>query len=249
MFAEIALWTLSILGASYALPYCVPPIRMAQKQLHELVKTNTVFTSNCITDIQQAQIDMIDRTIGQIMGASCQFMIVAWAFLNLLFTGPIEPLHDLVISYYLYDMIHLYMKPYGRRQSIFFLHHTLSICMIAYIRYTQIEYTTLSHSLYILMESSGCALNITNLYKQFYPASKHIITCSSVNIIIYGLTRVLVYPLILSYYEYQLYISVLDTKYIYIFPNALLILLFCVSVWWFIAMVQKHRGMKQKTIL
>jgi len=192
---------------------------------------------------------MIDRTIGQAMGASCQFIIVVWAFLNLPYSGPIEPLHDLVISYYLYDMIHLYIKPYGRRQSIFFLHHTLSICIIAYIRYTQIDVIIFIQLMYILMESSGCALNITNLLKQFYPASKHIITYSFINVMIYGLTRVIIYPLIVSYYEYQLYISVLDTKYLYIFPNVLLALLYGVSVWWFIVMVQKHRSMMQKTIL
>jgi len=231
------------------LPYCIPPIRTAQKQLREIIKTNTVFTSNCITDIQQAQIDMIDRTIGQITGASCQLMIVVWAFLNLLSIGNIDSLHNFVVSYYLYDMIHLYSKHYGRSQSIFFLHHTLCICMIAYLRYIESEYVVFSQLLYILMESSGFALNIMNLCKQFYPASKYIITCSSVNVITYGLTRVIVYPLVLGYYEYQLYISVSDTKYIYIFPNVLLSLLYCVSVWWFIAMVQKHRGMQQKTIL
>jgi hypothetical protein len=249
MFAEIALWTLSILGVSYALPYCVPPIRIAQQQLREIIKTNTVFTSNCITDIQQAQIDMIDRTIGQIMGASCQFIIIIWAFLNLLYSGSIEPLHDFIISYYIYDLIHLYTTPYGRRQSIAFLHHTLIICMITYIRYTQIDTIIFTQLLYILMELSSCSLNIMNLCKQFYPASKHIITYSFVNVMIYGLTRVIIYPLVLSYYEYQLYISEKDTKYLYLFPNALLILLYCISLWWFIAMVQKHRSSRQKTIL
>jgi len=244
MFYEIGVWTLGLVGGSYGLPYCIPSIRSAYKQIHASIKANTVFTSECISDIQQGQLDFIDRTIGQLMSAICQMVIVLWASLNLLTGSSIEPLHNFVISYYLYDMIHLYLKPYGKTQRIFFLHHSLTIFLIAYTRYADLHNAGFFHVSYICMELSGCSINITQLLRYSYPISKLNITVSAINLLIYGILRLVIYGFALLNY-----VVTTDITPIYYIPTTLAYLLYFVSLYWCILMAQKHKRLQQKIIL
>jgi hypothetical protein len=244
MFYEITLWTLGLLSSSYALPYCIPSIRSAYKQLHTSIKANTVFTSECISDIQQSQLDFIDRTIGQLMSAISEIIIVLWASLNLLIGWSIDPLHNFVISYYIYDMIHLYIKPYGKRQTLFFFHHSLSIFLVAYMQYAELQYTKFMHLTYICMELSGCSINITQLLKYTYPTSKSTIVLSAINLMIYCMLRQVIFGFALLYYTITIEIT-----YIYYIPAIILYLLYFASLYWFIMMAQKHKKMEHKIIL
>jgi hypothetical protein len=244
MLYEITLWTLGLLGGSYALPYCIPSIRSSLRQIHTTIKTNTVFASECINDIQQGQLNAIDRTIGQIISALCQSIIVMWTCINILTEWSIEPLHNFVISYYLYDMIHIYIKPYGKTQSIFFLHHSLSIFLIAYVRYAELHYIAFMNTIYICMELSGLCINITNLLKYAYPTSKSNIVLSAINLMIYCILRQVIYGFTLLYYT-----VITELTYIYYIPAVLLYFLYFASLYWFILMAQKHKQMERKVIL
>jgi len=244
MFYEIVVWTLGMVGGSYGLPYCIPSIRSAYKQIHAAIKMNTVFTSECIGDIQRNQLDLIDRTIGQLMSAICQTVIVLWASLNLLIGWPIDPLHNFVISYYLYDMIYLYLKPYGKTQKIFFLHYSLTIFLIAYIRYAELHHIGFFHVSYICMELSGCSINITHLLRYSFPISKLNIAISAINLLLYGILRLVIYGFALLNY-----IVTTDITPIYYIPTTLLYLLYFISLYWCILMAQKHKQLQQKIIL
>jgi len=244
MVYEIPFWTLGFLGASYALPYCIPSIRLSLRQINTAIKTNTVFTSECINDIQQGQLDAIDRTMGQLMSAMIQSIIITWAFLNLLTAGSIDPLHNFVISYYIYDMIHLYMKPYGKTQQIFFFHHSMGIFLIVYLQYTGLQYAELMHISYICMELSACSINILHLLRYAYPASKIHIVMSGVNLFLYGFLRLIVYGIALLYFTVTT-----DITYVYYIPTILQYILYFASLYWFILMTQKHKKLEQKTIL
>lgn len=244
MFYEILLWTLGMIGGSHALPNCIPSIRSAYKQIHASIKANTVFTSECISDIQQGQLDFIDRTIGQLMSAICQTAIVLWASLNLLTGWSIDPLHNFVVAYYLYDMIYLYLKPYGKMQRIFFLHHALSIFLIIYTRYAELHHVEFFHVSYICMELSGCSINITHLLRYSFPISKLNITISAINLLLYGVTRLVIYGFALLNY-----IVTTDITPIYYIPTILLYLLYFVSLYWCILMAQKHKRLQHKIIL
>jgi len=244
MLADILLWTITLVGSSFLLPQCIPQMCSALKQIHTTIKSNTVFASECISDIQRNQLDAIDRTIGQIMAAICQMVIILWASLNLLIGWSIEPLHNFVIAYYLYDMIHLYLKPYGKTQSIFFFHHSLTIFLIAYIRYTELHFTGFSYLSYICMELSGCSINVTHLLKYAYPISKLNIGISAINLLVYGVTRLFIYGFALLYC-----MATVEITYIHYIPVVLLNTLYLVSLYWFILMANKHKRLQQKIIL
>jgi len=244
MLYEIPVWTLILLGSSYALPYCIPSIRSAYKQIDAAIKSNTVFTSECISDIQQNQLDALDRTIGQLMSSLSQTVITIWAALNLLLSGSIDPLHNFALSYYLYDMIHLYLKPYGKTQQIFFLHHSACIFLIIYVRYTELQYANLMHIAYISMELSACSINITNILRHAYPVSKIHILLSGINLAIYGFLRLVVYGISLLYFT-----VITEITYVYYIPITLQYLLFFVSLYWFLLMAKKHKRIEQKVIL
>jgi hypothetical protein len=244
MLYEIPSWTLGLVASSYVLPYCIPSIRSAYTQIHTTIKMNTVFTSECIGDIQRKQLDALDRTIGQLISAFCQGVIVLWASLNLLTGGSIESLHNFVIAYYLYDMIYLYLKPYGKTQTLFFFHHSLSIFFIVYIQYTGVPSSGFIHLTYICMELSGCSINITHLFKYSYPTSKNHLVLSAINIVTYGFLRLIVYGTTLTYA-----IITIEITYIYYIPIFLSYTIFFVSLYWCILMGQKHKKLEQKIIL
>jgi len=249
MIQEILLWTSSILGLSFLIPSIIPPFRSTLKQIYENKRTNNVFGGDCISDIQQNQIDAIDRTVGQLVASFCQSIIVLWALTNLLFNGASNPLHYFVISYYLYDMIYLFIKPFGKIQMIFQVHHGLCICVILYTIYIPIGYTSTIHLVYILMELSALSINLSNIQRYLYPASRLTIQVSLTNLLIFLITRIIVFPSISIYMLYDIITVDRDDKYIFLFPGSLFTSLIFLCIWWFVGMINKHRRLEQKMIL
>jgi len=249
MIQEILLWTSSILGLSFLIPYCIPPFRSTLKQIYENKRTNNVFGGDCINDIQQSQIDAIDRTVGQMVASFCQSIIVLWALTNLLFDGALNPLHYFVMSYYIYDIIYLLIKPYGKTQTVFLIHHVLCICVILYTIYIPLGYTSTIHLVYILMELSALSINVSNIQRYLYPASRLTIHVSLTNLLIFFVTRIVVFPSVLLYTLYDMYSVEREDKYIYLFPGSLFTGLLFLCIWWFIGMMEKHKRLERKMIL
>jgi len=223
MIFEITLWATVLTEVSHVLPYTIPSIR---SKLQSMI-------------VSQQEQDMIDKTIGQLISSACQILIILGAIVDL-FT-PITYLTPFVIGYFVYDMIHLYTKPYGKTQSIFFLHHGLTIVMVGYVYLIESPYKSFNDICYILLETSSLSLNITNSIKYFYPNHPNMKCINLINISIYGLSRILLYPINIGHGIYILYNS--NNAYIiqlHIFPVFLLIILYAVCVNWFIAMVTKH---------
>ena len=247
MLQEVALWVASLLGISYALPHLIPSFRSTLKQVHESIRTNTVFTSESICDLHQGQIDTIDRTVGQIMAAACQFIIVVWTSLNLLLGSSIQPLHTCMIGFYIYDLIHLTIHPYGKTQQIFLVHHTMTIGLVLYLKYVPLSYYSFNNEIYLFLELSGFSINVTNVVKQFYPASKYNIVLSALNVYIYGLTRGILCPCIVTVIILSCIFHTPPLQELA--PVPFFVLVIALSIWWFIAMIKKHNRLVQKAIL
>ena len=245
MLFEIFAWTTCIFGTSLVLPYVVPYLRNKIKQLQSI--PTTVFDNLCINDVHQAEYNAIDRTVGQIMSATCQVLITVAAAVDLI--TPIHSLTPFVISYYLYDILHLCIKPYGKTKRHYLIHHAGTIILVTYGHLIQSPYKICINIFYILLESSAATTNIVTSLTHAYPASQYTIPLSFINVVIYGTTRILLYPIHLGYYIYLVRNSTDSHQLYYIFPACSLIILYGVCVNWFAAIVAKHRQMKLKQIL
>jgi hypothetical protein len=249
MLLEIASWTILFAAASLTLPYGIPYFRNKLQEIKSL--PTAVFDSTCIQDAHQIRINAIDRSVGQIVGASAQLLITGWACLNLLGLNAYHSLDACVIGFYLYDIFHLLTKPYAKTLHIFRIHHVLSICMICYGYLLDIPYFIASNTLYVVLEFSAVSINITNLLSHCYPSSNFVIPCSFINISIYCVTRIIVYPIFCAYLQYYVYVTTTTTySYCLCLPAlGLLTGLYFACLYWFIGMVTKHRALQQKLIL
>ena len=144
MISEIAIGVILLTGVSHVLPYTIPSIR---SKLQSMI-------------VSQEEYNMIDKTIGQLISSACQILIIMGAIVDLI--TPITYLTPFVIGYFIYDIIHLYTKPYGKTQSIFLLHHGLTIVMVGYVYLIESPYRSFNNICYIVLETSSLSLNITN---------------------------------------------------------------------------------------
>jgi len=249
MFLEIASWASLFISTSLVLPYTVPYFRTKLQQIKSVPVA--VFDATCIQDAHQAHINAIDRSVGQIMAVIGQLLITGWASLNLLGLDAYHSLNALFIGYYLYDTVHLLTKPYAKTYTLYVVHHALAIIIVGSLYLVDIPYVVPLNIMYILLEFSAATVNITNLLIHTYPSSTVVITSSFINVSIYGITRVIVYPIVLSYLAYYVYTTTTSTYSfcICLVPLGLLTVLYFACIYWCMGMVAKHRALKQKLIL
>jgi len=236
MIGEILAWTTLFYGTSLILPCVVPTFYSKYKYINTLPRPVFENYSQIVDDLRQHEYNGIDRTVGQLVATAAQILIVAGALLDL-FT-PVPYIASLVIGFYLHDMIHLYTKPYGQTLQIYLVHHAFTIALVSYCYLIQSPYTKEANILYILLETSSISINMVNLVKYFYSASELLDSLSFTNIIVYGTTRILLYPLTIAWIIYNGYNS--DHILIHLPPLTVLILLYGVCVQWFVAMIKKY---------
>jgi len=249
MILEIASWATLFTAASLVLPYGIPYFRNKLQQIKTM--PIDVFDAGCIQEAHQTKINAIDRSIGQIVAAVGQLIITGWACLNLLGLNAFQSLDAFVIGYYIYDTIHLLTKPYAKTLKPFIVHHMLTIFLVGYLHVLDIPYYIILNMLYIVLELSGASINITNTLIHIYPSAHFVIPCSFINVSIYCITRIMLYPVVGAYLLYYTYITTTSTYSYYLCgpPIVLLILLYGACIYWSIGMVAKHRALKQKLIL
>jgi len=249
MLLEIASWAILFAVGSLTLPYTIPYFRNKLQQIKSVPVA--VFDAACIQDAHQAHINAIDRTIWQIMSVIGQLLITGWASLNLLGLNAYHSLDALVIGYYLYDIVHLLTKPYAKTHTLYLVHHVVAIFIVGFLYLVDIPYVVPLNILYVLLEFSAAAGNITNLLIHTYPSSQFVISSSFINVSIYGITRIVVYPIVVSYLAYYVYGTTTSTYSfcICLVPLGLLTGLYFACIYWYIGMVAKHRALKRKLIL
>lgn len=229
MILETLAWTTFFYTASFTLPCIVPRLEHQPKP--------AVFDNHngLIADAEQ---DAKDRTIGQLVATGAQILMVLGALLDLI--TPIPTLASLVIGFYLYDIIHLYTKPYGKSQQIFIVHHAGTIVLVSYVCWIESPYKTVSDIFYILLELSSISINTVNLIKYFRPTEPLLKQLTFANIVIYGLCRVVLYPATLGIAIYS--VSQTDQILINLPPICALGILYIMYVQWFLTMIYKQKG-------
>ena len=188
-----------------------------------------------------ATTDTSDKVRGHLMAALCQTVITVWATFNLFFTLNIESLNPFVISYYVYDIGHLLMNPYAKKDRMFIVHHVSTIAIILYAEAAQFHYDYFYNVIYVLLEGSGIVLNMSGISKSLFPYTTGSRIMMATNVATYGLTRIALYPLHLLYFLYVVLTanpSFFDIC-IRVPPGLALIALYIVSVRWYMVMLKR----------
>ena len=230
MFLEAFLWSISITIASYGFPYLIPSIR---NRLKEIDTTTDLIGSE---ELRIKVRDSTDRTLGQVVAATCQFLMTGWSLSNLVLGSSVQGLDQLVIGFYIYDIVHLLTKHYGKTQRIYLLHHVVTIVFI-YLNTLNIHRNLLSTNIsYLLMESSSATINLTAIIVHERPRYKSFV--NKVNIIVYGLTRVILFPGNILYY----FVDSLSSDQPLLRSSELImaILFYGLFVYWHQAMIKKY---------
>jgi len=230
MFLEAFLWSVSITLASYGFPYLIPSIRNRLKEIH--ANTELIGSEELRIKVR----DSIDRTLGQLVAATCQSLMTGWSLSNLILGSSVQALDQLVIGFYIYDIVHLLTKPYGKTQRIYLLHHIAAILFI-YLNTLNIHRNVFSTNIsYLLMESSSATINLTTIIVHERPRYKSFV--NKVNIIVYGLTRVILFPGNILYY----FIDSLSSDQPILRSSELIMatLFYGLFVYWHQAMIKKY---------
>jgi len=132
MILETLAWTTLFYTASFTIP-CVFTRLQAQ------YKPPVFDNHNILADDEEQNAK--DKTIGQLVAAGAQMVIVAGAFIDLFVPLPLNFLPSLVIGFYAHDMIHLYIKPYGQALQMYLIHHGVTIALVGYFYLMESPYT------------------------------------------------------------------------------------------------------------
>lgn len=229
MFLESLLWSVSITVVSYGFPYLIPSISNRLKEIH--TTTELIGSEEMRIKVR----DSIDRTLGQLVAATCQSLMTGWSLYNLILGSSVQGLDQLVIGFYIYDIVHILTKPYGKTQRIYLLHHIATIFFI-YLNTLNIHRNVFSTNIsYLLMESSSATINITTIIVHEIPRYKSFV--NKVNIIVYGLTRVILFPGNILYYLVDSLSS--DQPILRSSELIMAILFYGLFVYWHQAMIKK----------
>jgi hypothetical protein len=230
MILETLAWTTLFYTVSFTIPCIIP-------RLQTLYKPPVFDNHNSVIDDDEQ--NAIDRTIGQLIATGAQILMVAGAIVDLFTPLPLHSLPSLVIGFYAYDMIHLYMNRYGKALQMYLVHHAVTIALIGYLYMIETPYTREMNTYYILLEISSVSINVVNLIKFCYPLSVSLDTLRFANVVVYGVTRVVLYPVNLGWSLYCVWTS--DNVWVHIPPFLVLVLLYGVYVQWFLAMIRPLR--------
>ena len=186
--------------------------------------------------------DMNDKARGHLVAAICQIVMTFWSIINVIYGMNITAVNYFVMSYYIYDVGHLLMNAYAKNDHIFIVHHMGTIAIILYQEYFNMPYYYFYNMMYVLLEGSGVMLNISGLAKTLVPYTKFSNMMMTTNMVTYGLTRVVLYPLVLLHLGYFITtenLSIYDIG-VRIPPCLLLIALYIMSVKWYMVMTKNY---------
>lgn len=181
-------------------------------------------------------------TTGQITASICQFVFSVWAFLNMVIyryhdiSSSTWQIESYLIGFYIYDLLHMLTYKEGRKLYIFHLHHIVAVAIIAtFQEYPDIGSHLIVNTVLFLLEVSSLSVNITVLYKQFAP--NHVQSVELINVVVYGITRIISFPSIIYVESYRMYIEGHLIEPQYAAPMVLLFLLHLLCIMWYKTML------------
>lgn len=184
-----------------------------------------------------------DILIGQFIGALIQLGLSIWASVNLLLSSPAQStwhLETALIGFYTYDLIYLLSFAKGQTMYLFHAHHIGSIILISHLQlHPHINMPDSVNMTIFILELSAASINIKNLYRQFQlPFPKRV---ELINILIYFITRVILFPIILYMELYHFYMKEILFTLPGIIPSVLLATLYLICVKWCWDMVRRYQ--------
>lgn len=233
MIAEIGGWAMLFYLTSCYLPALVPRFRIHEARIAAIP---IVFNNhNVPMDTErQRERESLDRAVGLSIGFVAQLLITGLGVLDLV--TPVTTLPALVIGFYLYDMIYLGTKL--QNQTMYLVHHIGTIGLVGYLTVIDSPYRGHADIMYILLELSSASINLVNLVKYFDSQSSRIPCLSACNLVVYGVTRILLYPV--NFVICAAHVASSDRILINVPPLAVLGLLYAICIYWFFLMIQKH---------
>ncbi len=140
-----------------------------------------------------------------------------------------------MISFFLYDLIILTSTARGRRQTLFYIHHFISLVIAFGNRIKPSGDHFINNSIIVILESASPFLNLTKIMEEIYPNSSLTQYISLFTKRLYGYTRIICFaPWILlyalKYYRFEWNYTIMLSS---------MILIFSASVKWFFTMVRK----------
>jgi len=137
-----------------------------------------------------------DHVVGQVVGAGFQATIISialWMMYNQINTVLVP---SLLFGYFVYDLIDLLRKPDW--QTLYIVHHIISLLLMLFIKVFT-DHNDIFYPMIVLLESSTLTMNIGNLLKQVVSPVYYKLL-NLLNIVVYGITRVLLFPVWIYYY-------------------------------------------------
>ena len=135
-----------------------------------------------------------DYTVSQIVSAGFQIYMIGISLYMMYIQSTTTFLYEMMFGYFVYDLINLFQKPFGRTMYVIQGHHIVTMLFIAY-NYLSTPYDSLLYPLLlIILESSSLLLNVTGLLKQMVDPI-HYKAIQFVTVVLYGLSRVVLFPI------------------------------------------------------
>jgi len=140
-----------------------------------------------------------------------------------------------MIAYFLYDLLVLFSTERGRKQTIFLIHHAVSLLFLLTNRIEACGDNIMFNSVTFLLESPSPLLNIIKIIEEIKPNSYLYVALYMYTTLYYGLCRVfLFFPYIIMYVQHYF-----TFKWNHIITLSTFMLLLYASTKWYIMMIYK----------
>jgi len=142
----------------------------------------------------QSQQSQHDYTVSQIISGGFQIYLIGISFYMMYIQSTSTFLYEIMAGYFIYDLLTLLRKPFGRTMYAIHGHHIGSILFMGHL-YLYTSYDPLMYPLLlVILESSSLLLNVVGLLKQMADPVHHK-SIQLATVVLYGLSRIVLFPL------------------------------------------------------
>ena len=140
-----------------------------------------------------------------------------------------------MIAYFLYDLLVLFSTERGRKQTVFLIHHAVSLLFLFTNRIQPSGDNIMFNSVTFLLESPTPLLNTMKIIEELIPNSYFYVAFYISTTLYYGLSRILLFvPYIVMYVQHYF-----TLKWNHVITLSTFLLLLYASTKWFIMMIHK----------
>ena len=144
---------------------------------------------------------------------------------------------EFMVAYFIYDLIMLSSTPRGQKQILFFIHHIFScVLLLGNLWSVKPSPVIYSNLIILLLESSSPLLNAVKIFEEYDKNAKVTRQLWHWTIFTYGISRLFLFPILMSIYLYSQYVNVFYYN-VQVFMSIMIIV---GSIMWFYKMVRRQ---------